>query len=253
MLLSFLFASLVSGTILLCDTCVSNALREIKHCQHLVAIFEVWLLRGSTIVFQCWMHWAQVSVRKVLICVSHWSFYFICAISLCILRTSVEQPTRMLNQIYLLVLITLSGSSYMDCNVLSNEILNSHQLHLDSVAEEHPGELMFVTLSHPPPTPITSTTNSTAPVPNNCAHFQCNETPLDPIYITPENVDEVLATLTLPSMETLRQRKKPFSFTVEGIVGTGKTTLLSAFKVSNQYTKCINSSVAKIPSNHLGK
>ena len=59
----------------------------------------------------------------------------------------------------------------------------------------------------------------------------CNNPP-DPIYVTPENVDNVLADLTLPSMQTLKERKKPFSFIVEGIVGTGKTTLLSAFQVN---------------------
>ena len=52
-----------------------------------------------------------------------------------------------------------------------------------------------------------------------------------PIYLTPENADTVLQTLTLPSMQTLKKRRKPFSFTVEGIVGSGKSTLLSAFKV----------------------
>ena len=52
-----------------------------------------------------------------------------------------------------------------------------------------------------------------------------------PIYLTPENADTVLQTLTLPSMQTLKRRRKPFSFTVEGIVGSGKSTLLSAFKV----------------------
>ena len=57
--------------------------------------------------------------------------------------------------------------------------------------------------------------------------------PLKPIYVTPENVDDELKKLTLPSMQTLKDRKKPFSFVVEGIVGTGKTTLLSAFRVSN--------------------
>ena len=55
--------------------------------------------------------------------------------------------------------------------------------------------------------------------------------PLTPIYITPENVESVLESLSLPSMQTLKERKKPFSFFVEGIVGTGKTTLLTAFKV----------------------
>ena len=54
-----------------------------------------------------------------------------------------------------------------------------------------------------------------------------------PIYLTPENADSVLQTLTLPSMQTLKRRRKPFSFTVEGIVGSGKSTLLSAFKVIN--------------------
>ena len=52
-----------------------------------------------------------------------------------------------------------------------------------------------------------------------------------PIYLTPENADTVLQTLTLPSMQNLKRRRKPFSFTVEGIVGSGKSTLLSAFKV----------------------
>ena len=57
------------------------------------------------------------------------------------------------------------------------------------------------------------------------------EDPLAPIYITPENIDDVLNSLSFPSMHTLKERKKPFSFNVEGIVGTGKSTLLSAFKV----------------------
>ena len=52
-----------------------------------------------------------------------------------------------------------------------------------------------------------------------------------PIYLTPENADKVLQSLTLPSMQNLKRRRKPFSFTVEGIVGSGKSTLLSAFKV----------------------
>ena len=54
---------------------------------------------------------------------------------------------------------------------------------------------------------------------------------IDTIYLTPENVDSVLQTLTLPSMKNLKRRRKPFSFTVEGIVGSGKSTLLSTFKV----------------------
>ena len=62
-------------------------------------------------------------------------------------------------------------------------------------------------------------------------NYFCYEDPLSPIYITPENIDDVLKTLSFPSMHTLKERKKPFSFNVEGIVGTGKSTLLSAFKV----------------------
>ena len=61
--------------------------------------------------------------------------------------------------------------------------------------------------------------------------ISCMSDPLDPIYITPDNVDDVLQTLVFPSMDALKERKRPFSFVVEGIVGTGKTTLLSAFKV----------------------
>ena len=61
--------------------------------------------------------------------------------------------------------------------------------------------------------------------------INCRSDPLDPVYITPDNVDDVLQTLVFPSMDTLKERKRPFSFVVEGIVGTGKTTLLSAFKV----------------------
>ena len=56
-----------------------------------------------------------------------------------------------------------------------------------------------------------------------------------PIYLTPENADTVLQSLTLPSMQNLKRRRKPFSFTVEGIVGSGKSTLLSAFKVIKIY------------------
>ena len=63
------------------------------------------------------------------------------------------------------------------------------------------------------------------------AFSHCNNPP-DPIYITPANVDHVLADLTFPAMQTLKERKKPFSFIVEGIVGTGKTTLLTAFQVN---------------------
>ena len=66
----------------------------------------------------------------------------------------------------------------------------------------------------------------------NCLY--CNDD-LKPIYLTPENVDEVLRRIRLPSMQTLKERKKPFSFIVEGIVGTGKTTLLSAFQVNNMH------------------
>ena len=51
------------------------------------------------------------------------------------------------------------------------------------------------------------------------------------VYLTPENADSVLQTLTLPSMRKLKRRRKPFTITVEGIVGCGKSTLLSAFKV----------------------
>ena len=61
--------------------------------------------------------------------------------------------------------------------------------------------------------------------------INCRSDPLDPIYITPDNVDDVLQALVFPSMDALKERKRPFSFVVEGIVGTGKTTLLSAFKV----------------------
>ena len=53
--------------------------------------------------------------------------------------------------------------------------------------------------------------------------------------MTTQNADSVLQTLTLPSMQDLKRRRKPFSFTVEGIVGSGKSTLLSAFKVSAAY------------------
>ena len=55
---------------------------------------------------------------------------------------------------------------------------------------------------------------------------------INPIYLTPQNADSMLRRLTLPSMQDLKRRRKPFSFTVEGIVGSGKSTLLSAFKVS---------------------
>ena len=51
----------------------------------------------------------------------------------------------------------------------------------------------------------------------------------DSLYITPENVDEVINASFLSSMQTLKLSKKPFSFVVEGIVGAGKTTMLSAF------------------------
>jgi len=53
---------------------------------------------------------------------------------------------------------------------------------------------------------------------------------INPIYLTPQNADSMLRRLTLPSMQDLKRRRKPFSFTVEGIVGSGKSTLLSAFK-----------------------
>ena len=65
----------------------------------------------------------------------------------------------------------------------------------------------------------------------NKGNYFYYEDPLSPIYITPENIDDVLKSLSFPSMHTLKERKKPFSFNVEGIVGTGKSTLLSAFKV----------------------
>ena len=51
----------------------------------------------------------------------------------------------------------------------------------------------------------------------------------DTLYITPENVDGVINSSFFPSMQTLNSRKQPFSFVVEGIVGAGKTTMLSAF------------------------
>ena len=66
---------------------------------------------------------------------------------------------------------------------------------------------------------------------NDFEEYPNYEDPLAPIYITPDNIDEVLQSLSLPSMHTLKERKKPFSIEVEGIVGTGKTTLLTAFKV----------------------
>ena len=65
-------------------------------------------------------------------------------------------------------------------------------------------------------------------------YFSLQE-PFNTIYLTPQNADSVLQTLTLPSMQDLKRRRKPFSFTVEGIVGSGKSTLLSAFKVSSAY------------------
>lgn len=60
-----------------------------------------------------------------------------------------------------------------------------------------------------------------------------NELHQDPkylIYITPGNSDEIINRLSFPSMQDMPLRKQPFTFVVEGIVGTGKTTMLSAFK-----------------------
>ena len=54
--------------------------------------------------------------------------------------------------------------------------------------------------------------------------------PRYPIYITPENADEIINRLSFSSMQELRLRKKPFTFVVEGIVGAGKTTMLSTFQ-----------------------
>ena len=74
-----------------------------------------------------------------------------------------------------------------------------------------------------------SHTNETGPL--KSVTYPNPEDLVDTIYLTPENVDSVLQSLTLPSMKYLKRRRKPFSFTVEGIVGSGKSTLLSAFKV----------------------
>ena len=78
-------------------------------------------------------------------------------------------------------------------------------------------------------TNLDSHTNETGNV--NSVTYPNPEDLIDTIYLTPENVDSVLQTLTLPSMKNLKRRRKPFSFTVEGIVGSGKSTLLSTFKV----------------------
>ena len=78
-------------------------------------------------------------------------------------------------------------------------------------------------------TNLNTHTNETGNV--NSVTYPNSEDLIDTIYLTPDNVDSVLQTLTLPSMKSLKRRRKPFSFTVEGIVGSGKSTLLSTFKV----------------------
>lgn len=50
------------------------------------------------------------------------------------------------------------------------------------------------------------------------------------IYITPENAEHVISQIRMPSWSELRNRQRPFTVFVEGIVGTGKSTLLKPFK-----------------------
>ena len=51
------------------------------------------------------------------------------------------------------------------------------------------------------------------------------------IHITPQNADKVISEITMPSWQVMKNRRKPFTFFVEGIVGAGKSTLLEPFKV----------------------
>jgi predicted AAA+ superfamily ATPase len=55
-------------------------------------------------------------------------------------------------------------------------------------------------------------------------------------YITPQNVDQVMDQIRMPTWQELKDRKRPFTFFVEGIVGTGKSTLLQPFKVRKKVT-----------------
>ena len=52
------------------------------------------------------------------------------------------------------------------------------------------------------------------------------------VYITPDNIDQVIEQFTVPSHRELKRRKRPFTIFVEGIVGTGKSTFLEPFTVS---------------------
>lgn len=50
------------------------------------------------------------------------------------------------------------------------------------------------------------------------------------IYITPQNADKVIDSMQFPSWIELKKRQRPFTFFVEGIVGTGKSTMLKPFQ-----------------------
>merc|ERR1712168_222683 len=50
------------------------------------------------------------------------------------------------------------------------------------------------------------------------------------VYLTPENAERIINSIEIPSWKELRNRKKPFTIFVEGIVGTGKSTFLKAFE-----------------------
>jgi len=50
------------------------------------------------------------------------------------------------------------------------------------------------------------------------------------VYLTPNNAEEIIEEIKIPSWRHMKDRKRPFTIFVEGIVGTGKSTLLDAFK-----------------------
>jgi hypothetical protein len=51
------------------------------------------------------------------------------------------------------------------------------------------------------------------------------------IHLTRTNLEAALDQIQFPGVDRLERPQRPFTFFVEGIIGTGKSTLLEAFKV----------------------
>ena len=55
-------------------------------------------------------------------------------------------------------------------------------------------------------------------------------------FLTLEEMERQWEDLKFPNLRDFQRRRKPFTVNVEGIVGTGKSTFLRYFRVSQNYT-----------------